>query len=93
MELAKDILQMIEHAQNNIDNGGTVSQYVRLVENIKNLCIAERLTHKIDELKWSFYRLNAIVVKKLLTLKLNAASVIPTTDKAKKLFFVVIVVG
>jgi len=50
-ELAKDILQMIEHAQNNIDNGGTVGQYVRLVENIKNLCIAERLTHKIDELK------------------------------------------
>ena len=80
MELAKDILQMIEHAQNNIDNGGTVSQYVRLVENINILCIAERLTHKIDELKWSFYRLNAIVVKKLLTLELNAASVIPMTD-------------
>ena len=80
MELAKDILQMIEHAQNNIDNGGTVSQYVRLVENRKNLCIAERLTQKSDELKWGFYRLNAIVVKKLLTLELNAASVIPMTD-------------
>ena len=31
-ELAKDILQMIEHAQNN----------VKLVEGIKNLCLAEK---------------------------------------------------
>jgi len=41
-ELAKDILQMIEHAQNNVDNGGSFSQYVKLVEGIKNLCLAEK---------------------------------------------------
>ena len=33
-ELAKDILQMIEHANNNID--------VKLIEGIKNLCIAAK---------------------------------------------------
>ena len=41
-ELAKDILQMIEHAQNNVDNGGSFSQYVKLIESIKNLCIAAK---------------------------------------------------
>tara|TARA_R110002110_G_scaffold330905_1_gene542137 strand:- start:131 stop:292 length:162 start_codon:yes stop_codon:yes gene_type:complete len=41
-ELAKDILQMIEHAQNNVDNGGSFSQYVKLIEGIKNLCIAAK---------------------------------------------------
>jgi len=41
-ELAKDILQMIENAQNNIDNGGSFSQYVKLIESIKNLCIAAK---------------------------------------------------
>lgn len=50
-ELAKDILQMIEHAQNNIDNGGSFSQYVKLIEGIKNLCAAERITKKANELK------------------------------------------
>lgn len=41
-ELTKDILQMIEHAQNNVDNGGSFSQYVKLIEGIKNLCTAEQ---------------------------------------------------
>ena len=41
-ELAKDILQMIEHAQNNVDNGGSFSQYVKLVQDIKYLCLAEK---------------------------------------------------
>ena len=41
-ELAKDILQMIEHAQNNVDNGGSFSQLVKLIEGIKNLCLAEK---------------------------------------------------
>ena len=41
-ELAKDILQMIEHAQNNVDNGGSFSQYVKLIESIKNLCLTEK---------------------------------------------------
>ena len=41
-ELAKDILQMIEHAQNNVDNGGSFSQLVKLIEGIKNLCIAAK---------------------------------------------------
>ena len=41
-ELAKDILQMIEHAQNNVDNGGSFSQYVKLIEGIKNLCTAAK---------------------------------------------------
>ena len=50
-ELAKYILQMIEHAQNNVDNGGSFSQYVKLIEGIKNLCIAERITKKVNELK------------------------------------------
>ena len=50
-ELAKDILQMIEHTQNNVDNGGSFSHYVKLIEGIKNLCIAERITKKVNELK------------------------------------------
>ena len=50
-ELAKDILQMIEHANNNIDNGGSFSQYVKLIEGIKNLCTAERILKKANELK------------------------------------------
>ena len=30
-KLEEDILQMIEHAQNNVDNGGSFSQYVKLI--------------------------------------------------------------
>ena len=47
-ELAKDILQMIEHANNNIDNGGSFIQYVKLIEGIKNLCTAEKLKRISD---------------------------------------------
>ena len=50
-KLEEDILQMIEHAQNNVDNGGSFSQLVKLVEGIKNLCTAERITKKANELK------------------------------------------
>ena len=41
-KLEEDILQMIEHAQNNVDNGGSFSQCVKLIESIKNLCLAEK---------------------------------------------------
>ena len=47
-KLEEDILQMIEHAQNNVDNGGSFSQYVKLVEGIKNLCKAEKLKKPRD---------------------------------------------
>ena len=47
-KLEEDILQMIEHAQNNIDNGGSFSQLVKLVEGIKNLCTAEKLKKPRD---------------------------------------------
>ena len=41
-KLEEDILQMIEHAQNNVDNGGSFSQFVKLIEGIKNLCLTEK---------------------------------------------------
>ena len=47
-KLEEDILQMIEHSQNNVDNGGSFSQYVKLVEGIKNLCTAEKLKKPRD---------------------------------------------
>ena len=47
-KLEEDILQMIEHAQNNVDNGGSFSQYVKLIEGIKNLCTAEKLKRISD---------------------------------------------
>ena len=47
-KLEEDILQMIEHAQNNIDNGGSFSQLVKLIEGIKNLCTAEKLKKPRD---------------------------------------------
>ena len=50
-ELAKDILQMIEHAQNNVDNGGSFSQYVKLVQDIKYLCIGHKMKTYLDNKK------------------------------------------
>ena len=47
-KLEEDILQMIEHAQNNVDNGGSFSQLVKLIEGIKNLCTAEKLKKPRD---------------------------------------------
>ena len=50
-ELAKDILQLINHVENNVDNGGFIRQYLRLVEAIKNQCIADRMNDNVDKLK------------------------------------------
>ena len=51
-ELAKDILQMIEHAKLTHDEKKQgVHQWIRLVDGIKNLCIADRITKKANQLK------------------------------------------
>lgn len=48
-KLEEDILQMIEHSQNNVDNGGSFSQFVLLVDAIKNLCTAEQNKNVISK--------------------------------------------
>jgi len=50
-KLEEDILQMIEHAQNNVDNGGSFSQYVKLVQDIKYLCIGHKMKTYLNNKK------------------------------------------
>ena len=49
----EDIQTLIEHCENNVDSGGSFSNYVLLIDGIKKLCLIEKnrniLTKQIQD--------------------------------------------